>query len=599
MAKMCHPTNHAHRGAVRVFKRAKTIPASRTTILAPVDRTLKAGSKARLLVVRLPMTSSLALRSRAHPGMRSVLFFLFSFGLLAASAQPDRIEILGVDQLEFDDSIAPGAQRLIGNARFKHADAIMTCDSAYIYEDQSVKAFGHVTISQGDTLRITGHRLDYSGKDRRASIQGQGDQPGTGVLLTNPDMQLTTDALVYELRSRTAVYSNGGTIISSKESNTLTSQRGLYMAGERAFLFSDSVVLEHPERTIMSDTLRYETATGIARFFGPTTITQKDGSTVFCNEGWYDTRKDLARFGRGARLVSKAQEITGDSIRYDRKAGIGEAFGNVAINDTVNDLLVRGDRAWYDEGRDKSIVTGHAEMVMLIGGDSLFLHGDSLVATADTTWTPRSDTSSNDTAREAPKVIRAFHGVRFFKSDLQGACDSLVYAGTDSLIHMFRAPVLWSGKDQITGDSVRIALRNGKAHRLFVRGNAFMASQADSVHYDQVAGRTLTGYFNENELRTVVAEGNSRTVYFAKEKKDGEERIMGMNTADCSRIDVAISSDSTGQAKVHTASFITQPDAVLWPLSKAPADQQMLPGFLWRGGERPSRREAIFDAAID
>ncbi|MEO8069209.1 MAG: OstA-like protein [Flavobacteriales bacterium] len=531
--------------------------------------------------------------------MRAALFFPLFIGFLTSSAQTDRIEILGVDQLEFDDSIAPGAQRLLGNARFKHADAIMTCDSAYIYEDQSVKAFGHVTISQGDTLRITGHRLDYLGKDRRASIQGKGDLHGTGVLLTNPDMQLTTDALVYELRSRTAVYSNGGTIISTKENNTLTSRRGLYMAGERAFLFSDSVVLKHPERTIASDTLRYETANGIARFFGPTTITQKDGSTVFCNEGWYDTRKDLARFGRGARLVSRAQEITGDSIRYDRKAGIGEAFGNVTISDTTNDMLVRGDRAWYDEGHDKSIVTGRAEMVMMISGDSLFLHGDSLVATTDTLRAHSTDTSSTGEGRAEARLIRAFHGVRFFKSDLQGACDSLVYAGTDSVIHMFRAPVLWSGKDQITGDSVQIALRDGKAHRLFVRGNAFMASQADSVHYDQVAGRTLTGYFSENELRTVVAEGNSRTVYFAKEKKDGEERIMGMNTADCSRIDVAISSDTSGQTKVHTVSFITQPDAVLWPLGKAPADQQVLPGFLWRGGERPVRREAIFESAVD
>lgn len=519
--------------------------------------------------------------------IRALLSVLFVPAVLSTQAQSDRIEILGVDKLVFDDSIAPGAQRLLGNARFRHADAIMTCDSAYIYEDQSVKAFSRVTISQGDTLRITGHRLDYNGKDRRASMQGKGAMPGqarhdnSDVILTNPDIQLTTDALVYDLRSRTAIYSNGGTIVSRKENNTLTSRRGLYMAGDRAFLFSDSVRLVHPERTIESDTLRYETASGIARFFGPTKITQKDSSVVYCNEGWYDTRNDLARFGRGARIVGREQEINGDSILYDRKSGIGQAFGNVAIRDTTNDLLVRGDRAWYDEVRDKSIVTGHAEMVMLIGGDSLFLHGDSLHATGDST--------------SGKRLIRAYHAVRFFKRDLQGACDSLVYAESDSVIHMFRSPVLWSGKDQITGDSVRIALRNGKAHRLFVRGNAFMASQADSIRYDQVTGSTLTGFFDDDELRTVVAEGNSRTVYFAKEMKDSVERIMGMNTADCSRIDVAISSDTTGQAKVHTVTFITQPDAVLWPLSKAPLDEQLLPGFLWRGAERPARREAIFD----
>ena len=532
--------------------------------------------------------------SLAGPGFRSVLIVAVAVSALTCTAQTDRIEILGVDKLVYDDSIAPGAQRLVGNARFRHVDAIMTCDSAYIYEDQSVKAFSKVTISQGDTLRITGHQLDYSGKDRRATMHGKGEAPGAGVVLTNPDMQLTTDALVYDLRARTAVYSNGGTIVSKKENNTLTSKRGLYMAGERAFLFSGSVLLKHPERIIESDTLRYETATGIARFFGPTTITQKDSSVVHCNEGWYDTRKDLARFGKGARLVSKGQEISGDSIRYDRKSGIGEAFGNVAIRDTTNDLLVLGDRAWYDEVRDKSIVTGRAQMVMLIGGDSLFLHGDSLVATK-----AGADTSAAGGGQEEARLIRAFHGVRFFKSDMQGACDSLAYAGADSMIHMFRSPVLWSGKDQITGDSIRIALKDGRAHRLFVVGNAFMASQSDSVHYDQVVGTTLTGYFDEDALRTVVAEGNSRTVYFAKETKDGVERIMGMNTAVCSRIDVAISNDTTGQAQVHTVSFITRPDAVLWPLSKAPKSEQMLPGFLWRDAERPKERSDIFGVRTD
>lgn len=504
---------------------------------------------------------------------------LLSLGSLV-SAQEDRIEILSVDKLVYDDSLAPGAQRLIGNARFKHAGAIMTCDSAYLYEDQSVKSFGRVTINQGDTLRITGHRLDYSGKDRRASISGKGDAPRTGVTLTNPDMQLTTDALVYDLRSRVAVYANGGTIISKKENNTLSSGRGVYMAAERAFLFSDSVSLVHPQRTIQSDTLRYETATGIARFFGPTTIAQRDGSTVRCNEGWYDTRKDLARFGKGARIVGKDQEIAGDSIHYDQRTGIGEAFGNVAIIDTINDMVVRGERAWYDEARDKSIVTGRAELVMLVGGDSLFLHGDSLLATSDTVLDKRT--------------IRAYHGVRFFKSDLQGVCDSLVYGEADSTIHLFREPVLWSGNDQITGDSVRILMANGSAHRLFVRGNGFMASMADSSHFDQVVGTTITGFFHDNELRTVVAEGNSRTIYFAKETKDSVEHIMGMNTADCSRIDVAIAADSTGGTTVHTVSFITRPDAVFWPMGKAPADEQRLPGFQWHADRRPLDRMGIF-----
>ncbi len=85
-------------------------------------------------------------------------------------------------------------------------------------------------------------------------------------------------------------------------------------------------------------------------------------------------------------------------------------------------------------------------------------------------------------------------------------CDTLIYSDADSLIRMFHLPVLWSGTDQITGQHIRIELRNGAAHRLFVDGNAFLLSKADSIHFDQVTGMKMTGYFVENELRRLVAE---------------------------------------------------------------------------------------------
>ena len=52
-----------------------------------------------------------------------------------------RIELLNAEVLEYDESLGTKARRLLGNVSFEHEGAIMNCDSAYLYEDNSMDAF--------------------------------------------------------------------------------------------------------------------------------------------------------------------------------------------------------------------------------------------------------------------------------------------------------------------------------------------------------------------------------------------------------------------------------------------------------------------------
>ncbi|MEO8591377.1 MAG: OstA-like protein [Flavobacteriales bacterium] len=478
-----------------------------------------------------------------------------------------QVEILNADLWEYDTLLAAGAQRLKGNVRFKHADALMHCDSAYLYKDQRVEAFSRVGIDQGDTLHVDADRLKYNGQDRMAHLEGN-------VHLRDRDMELSTPTLDYDMRARRAVYLNGGHLVSRSDGNTLSSGTGVYLADQRRFIFGRDVRLQHPDRSIVTDTMHYVTSTGVAEFFGPTDIRQA-GTTIHTLRGTYDTRNERARFSKRSSVLSKGRLLEGDSLHYDRHAGTGLAWGNVAVIDTASDLIARGDFGRYNEIEDRSMITGHAELVMLLGGDSLFLHGDTLFTALDSTGTG--------------KRVQAHRHVRFFKTDLQGACDTLIYNTGDSLIRMFHTPILWNGTDQITGDHIRIQLKDGMAHRLFVLKNAFLMSQADSTHFDQVTGTTMTGFFANNVLHRIIAEGNSRTVYFAREEKEGKEAIVGVNRADCSRIEVTLA-----DGKVSTVSFLERPEAVLYPLDKAPPEELHMQGADWRGGERPTDRAGIF-----
>ncbi len=498
-----------------------------------------------------------------------------AFGQGGDAHEGARIEILGADAWKFDDRLAPGAQRLVGHARFKHAGAVMSCDSAYLFEDQKVTAFGRVVIVQADTMRISGDRLDYDGRERVATITGS-------VRLNDPDMELTTDHLVYGLRSRTATYASGGTITSRKEQNTLTSRRGTYLAGAHRFIFSDDVQLRHPERTITSDTLHYTTTSGVAEFFGPTTIVTQ-GARMWCTRGTYDTRREFARFTRRARILNGDRELRGDSLHYDRRAGLGWAWGNVLMRDTANATSVRGERGFHEDASDRAWVTGRAELIMALGADSLHLHADTLFAMPDSIG----------------RRVVARRGVRFFKSDMQGACDTMIHSDADSTIHLISSPVLWSGDDQITGRRIRIQLRDGQAHRLFVDNDAFLCSQVDSGRFDQVTGTTMTGRFIGGQLAGLVADGNCRTVYFAREEPASEAvsdtigppvlRFLGVNRVDCSRIRVELN-----EGAVNTISFLARPDGSMYPMGKVPPEELVLRGFTWRADERPRSRGEIF-----
>ena len=508
-----------------------------------------------------------------------LIFLLACFSAFGAGALAQtqvvpgaRIEILNADRLEYN-SVFTKAQRLIGNVRLKHEDAIMRCDSAYLFEDQTMNAFGHVAIDQ-DTVHITSNRLDYIGKDRMATLIGD-------VNLSDPGMELTTDLLTYSLRERVARYTTGATIISHREQNTLTSRNGAYLAGARRFIFSDSVKLRHPERTIDADTLHYTTTTGVAEFFGPTRITQGT-MLMWCERGTYDTRAEQGRFTRNGRIIDGSRELRGDSLHYNKRAGEGRAWGHVTVIDTTNDLLVRGDFGRHLQNVDSSLITGRAELVMMMGEDSLFLHADTLFANNDPLQGRR---------------ILARRNVRFFKRDMQGICDTMTYSDKDSLIALVGAPFLWSGRDQISGRTITITLRDGHAHLLHVLRDALLANTVDSTetdfkkaYFDQVTGTNITGYFANDELVRIETDGNSRTVSFAMEKnKDGTEEVTTMNRADCSRIIVALDS-----GKVSTVSFLTKPDAVMYPVGKAPVEEMRMKGFVWNAAARPKDRNGIF-----
>lgn len=465
---------------------------------------------------------------------------------------------------------AQAKNRLIGEVIFEHEGALMYCDSAWLYSGENrLEAFENVYLNQGDTLELWGDYLEYSGESRQALVRGK------EVKLRDPEMTLRTDRLRLDRNNDIAYYNSGGEIIN--EDNRLTSRQGAYHSRTKFFYFKDSVVLVNPEYTMYSDTLDYQSESHIAYFRGPSRIVNDSNSSIYCENGRYNTTTNIAQFARNAKLYDGHQYLSGDSLYYEKERDYGEAYCFVVLHDTLENYLIQGDYGEYHGAADSAFVTEEPWYTLVDEEqDSLYLRGDTIFSAQ------RQDSLGQDY-----RLIRSFSGVRFWRRDLQGRADSMSYSSADSIMRLFHDPVLWDDSTQVTGDTIYLQIRAGQPDTLLVFKNAFMLSLVDSSgRYNQVSGKLMIGKFGRKQLRKLYVNGNGQTRYYPRED-DGS--YIGLNASVCSNIMIHFD-----QGQVSRISFLKKPEGTLFPMDKIPADKLYLEGFKPRFDERPTGLSDLF-----
>jgi lipopolysaccharide export system protein LptA len=492
--------------------------------------------------------------------VKYLYLILLSYSGGPASAQvPKKIE-WSANYVEYVENMANGAYRLIDNVRFQHEGALMFCDSAYFYSaTNSLDAFSRVHIIQGDTVDLYGSFLHYDGNTRIAKIR-------KNVKLVGKNTLLTTSELEFNLGNNIGYYTKHADIESGE--NRLKSRQGYYYSKEQKYYFRDSVVLTNPDYVIYSDTLQYETPTSIAYFFGPTEIVG-DSSYIYCENGWYNTATNKSTLRVKALVKNNNQTIRGDTLYYERETGYGEGYSNIEVVDEEQDIILKGNYAIINQKEDRALLTDHAVFIYITDNDSVFIHADTLRALPDSAGN---------------RQLRAFYNVRLYKSDLQGICDSLSYSAADSILRLYRQPVLWSGINQLSSEYMEIWTRNRQIDQLHMQGEAFIINQQDSGKYNQVKGKSMIWYFRENEPYKIMARGNGQTVYYSQ-----EDNNLMVNVAQCSDITIAIR-----EKKIDNITMLIKPTAILYPYALAPKEQLTLKNFKWIESSRPKERNDIF-----
>ena len=465
------------------------------------------------------------------------------------------------DAMSFDGFIHPEYQLLSGNVRFRHEGAKLFCDSAhYFQKTNSLYAYGNVHMEQGDTLFLYGAWLYYDGTTKLAQVREK-------VRLENRNVTLFTDSLNFDRNSNISYFFDGGLLVDEK--NQLSSEYGQYNSDTKIANFRNDVKLVHPKFVMTNKELTYNTLTKIADINVPTDIVS-DSGYVYTTKGTYNTANDKSVLYKRSYVISDHRRLTGDTVFYDQKNSIGEAFGNVVLIDTVQQITMIGGYGYSAEKTGFGLMARQPLLIEHSEKDTLWLHGDTLMTQQDSIY----------------KVVKAYHGVRFFRNDFQGLCDSMYYSTRDSILSFYQDPILWSAQQQITGEFIQMHTKNNKPEMLHIQRAAMLISQEGDSLYDQSSGKDLKAYFDSSQVVKVEIRGNAETVYLPRDKDD---EIMGLNRLEGSSLDLYRHDE-----KVKKVVIWPEPKGKFYPLNLLDPEARFLQNFAWYSEARPTSPEDIF-----
>lgn len=507
----------------------------------------------------------------------NILLFSLFFGSAQEPEKEEAKQINIVYGANFtkDEAQFPGASIFSKDSRqvqFEHQGADLWCDIAIFYQKENrLKAIGNIRLKQGDSIQMTGGKINYDGNTRLAKawekvvLKNSGSGAGTG-------MTLRTDTLYFDREKQESYYTSSGTIVDS--ANTLTSEIGRYFMVPEKFQFVENVHILNPEYTIDSKQLDYYQNTKNAYMYGPSTITGKSYK-IYCERGFYDTKIESGYGIKNTRIDYNNRIIEGDSVYFDKATEFASATNNIKVTDTINNGVIRAHYAEVYKAKDSVFATKRAVSISLVEQDSLYMHGDTLLLTGE----------------PEKRILRAFRNAKFFKPDLSGKCDSIHFDQTTGITQLIKDPVLWNVENQMTGDSIHLIsdMETEKLDSLKVINNAFIIS-LDSISmqgYNQAKGKDLFGKFIDNSLKIVDLVKNTEVIYYMY---NDDNELIGINKTICSAIRLTLAEND-----IEDITFFTNPDGDIFPDKDLPLNSRKLKGFIWRGDERIRSKEDIFD----
>jgi lipopolysaccharide export system protein LptA len=515
-----------------------------------------------------------------------------------------------------------------GPAQFLHDNTLILCDSA-VWDTQAniVDAIGHVKIIQKNTT-LYSDNIKYLADQSLAQVRGNLVE-----LVDNEGGRLRTNFIDYFTKDSIGMFYNGGCLM-NKDSSFIESSNGYYYAKEDRFLFQMKVEMQSDTVLMKTDSLAYLAKENKAVFLTKTLAWQGDGF-LMAKGGWYDRNNEYIHFSNDVYIKTKNNEIWAKEIDFDRKTGNAKLEYDVQVLDTAQSAIILADRVNYTS-KPESIVLEKEPSIALFTvenevRDTLFFSADTIIyqtrlhkdvdSSVITISKQRRDLSKRDPITEIysslkakasllnktnsdtvnvdtltvnmdtvkVKFLTAFKNVKFYRSNIQGVCDSLQFNSLDSLIRLYKEPIIWNENKQLSADSIQVILSGRKLKKAELNSSAFVVMQEDSSHYDQVKSADIIIFFDDGKLSKFDALGSASVLFFFEE----DSVLTTMNEKECKALSATMLNN-----KIHRVRYFENINSNAYPLFNLPDNKQKLKGFKWADEKRPKNRYDVCNRSI-
>ena len=199
-----------------------------------------------------------------------------------------------------------------------------------------------------------------------------------------------------------------------------------------------------------------------------------------------------------------------------------------------------------------------------------------------------ADTVAVEPPKDSTRIgfLEALRNVRIYRKDMQVACDSLVYADLDSLARMYINPVIWQEKvRQYSADSLFVAVTQGGLEKASLMGNAFIAIQEDTVHYDQIKSTEMMAYFDDKGgLRRFDALGGASALFYIEEN----DALATVNKAESKMLSATFK-----DGELQRVYYFEDAKNDGYPVVQLAPEEMYFKGFEWQEERRPADRNAV------
>ncbi len=453
------------------------------------------------------------------------------------------------------------------------------------------------TFFNGAALRnIDGNIIEsvqgmYFSKEKLFTFKDSVAMFTDSVLVSTSQLDYHTDTDIAVFKEKTVAW---------RDSSILFTNSGRFIRPQNLFVFEKDSYILTKEQELWADKLMYYRTTGNADLYDNVQVLDTVQKTIgLAHKAIYRPSPRSVELTVEPAVAMYSYEngvadtlfLSADKIRYyTRRLGDIDSAA-IALSKERLALSAIDPIAIHDKERKKDIKPKTSLREMGSSGKMLQEKESSGVQLQQqVVHDEREEVLSGQTDTVQIDFIDAFHNVKFYRTDVQGLCDSLVYTGLDSMARFYSRPVMWQeGKNQFAADSIQAHLKNRQLNKINLITNAFIAMQEDSIHFNQIRSTEMAAYFANNELYRFDALGGVTAIFFMEE----DSTITLMDREECKMMTAKIKDN-----EIQRTRSIQELKQNVYPVYNLPLEEQRLKGFEWRGDERPKTRYDVTDRRI-